>query len=485
MNKRPNFLILCSDQQRFDTLGCYGNDFTHTANIDALARDGVLFERAYSQNPVCTPSRSSFMTGRYPRTTGCRQNGQDIPAGELLFSKVLADNDYTCGLSGKMHLSAADPVTGDRTERRIDDGFHVFEWSHDPSLRHASNAYHRWLKGHGVKYEVTSSEESPYVEYGMPAEWHLSKFCADKAIEFIRTSEDFSNPWMFMVNFFDPHAPFDPPREYLEKYLKAIADLPAPNYKDGELESKPYVQKLEHERAINGRRKFQGKIRYYPASEMKDLDHKYIKAAYYAMCDLIDVQVGRILGALRESGQYDDTVIVYMSDHGELLGDHGMYYKGPFFYDPCLHVPYIFSYKKKFRQNFRIDSTTELIGFAPTILETAGIEIPSSMQGRSMYGILCGKEKPKDSDVYCEYYNSLPWNDPHIHATMLADSHHKLVVYHTLNDGELYNIKEDPDETVNLWNSAEMTQIKLDMLVRLTDKMAYTADPLPLRRSAW
>jgi len=485
MKKQPNILILCSDQQRFDTLGCYNNSFTNTPNIDTIAKEGVLFEKAYAQNPVCTPSRSSFMTGRYPRTTRCRQNGADIPEDEILFSKILSDNGYTCGLSGKLHLSAADPITGDRIERRINDGFHVFEWSHDSSLRHASNAYHRWLKGNKIKYEVSCSNESIYVDYGMPAEWHLSKFCADKAIEFIQTNESFDNPWMFMVNFFDPHPPFDPPREYFEQYLDKINDLPLPNYKEGELETKPYIQKLEHLEAINGRRTFQGKVHYYPVSEMKDRDHKYIKAAYYAMCELIDIQVGRILYVLKESGQYEDTIIVYMSDHGELLGDHGMYYKGPFFYDPCIHVPYIFSYKKEFLQNTRISSTTELIGLAPTLLQAAGIDIPGSMQAKSMYDIRCGREEARDCDVYCEYYNSLPWNNPHIYATMLSDARYKLIVYHNINEGELYDMTEDPNESVNLWSSSKMASIKLNMLVRLTNKMAYTIDPLPERRSAW
>lgn len=425
------------------------------------------------------------MTGRYPRTTCCRQNGQDIPRSEILFSKLLADNGYTCGLSGKLHLSAASPTTSDRSERRIDDGFHVFEWSHDHALRQASNAYHRWLKGHNVKYEVTPSNESIYVDNGMPTEWHQSRFCANKAIEFIQTNEEFDNPWMFMVNFFDPHSPFDPPREYFEKYLDKLDDLPLPNYKEGELDSKPYIQKLEHTESINGRRKIQGKEHCYPASEMSERDHRYIKAAYYAMCNLIDTQVGRIIDTLKKSGEYDDTIIVYLSDHGELLGDHGMYYKGPFFYDPCIHVPYIFSYKKEFDQNKRISATTELVCLTPTLLRVAGIDIPAAVQGKSVYDVLCGKEEAHESDVYCEYYNSMPYNKPHIHATMLSDAKYKLVVCHNINDGELYDMQNDPDETVNLWNSSDMTQIKLDMLVRLTNKMAYTVDPLPQRRSAW
>ncbi len=484
--RKPNFLIICSDQQRADTLGCYGNDFTSTPNIDSLAANGVLFERAYCQNPVCTPSRSSFMTGRYPRTTRCRQNGQDIPTDEILFSKILSDNGYACGLSGKLHLAACDPTNTNRlSEKRIDDGFIVFEWAHDSSLRHPANSYHRWLANKGIEYEIKPFEHCKYIDIGMPEEYHLSSFCTEKAIDFIKVASKFDSPWMFMINFFDPHAAFDPPYEYLEKYFPILDSLPLPNYIDGELEEKPSIQKLEHLEATNGRRKYSGKIRSYPAVEMKDLDHRYIKAAYYAMCDLIDKQVGRLLDFLAKSDLLDDTIIIYMSDHGELLGDHGMYYKGPFFYEPCINVPYIFSYPKKMQTGQRIRERIEIMSLAPTILDIAGIPIPSSMQARSIFPALSGKEKYKGSDIYCEYYNSLPWNTPHVQATMVMDDRYKLVVYHNYGEGELYDLFNDPNETKNLWNNLDYMEVKMKLLIKLTNKMAWTVDPLPDRVAAW
>ncbi|MCB0072387.1 MAG: sulfatase-like hydrolase/transferase, partial [Caldilineaceae bacterium] len=129
---RPNILWICTDQQRWDTLGCYGNPHVHTPNLDRLAAQGTVFTHAYSQSPVCTPSRASFLTGRYPRTTRCRQNGQDIPADEVLVTKLLADAGYVGGLSGKLHLSACNPAASPLGERRIDDGYAVFHWSHTP-----------------------------------------------------------------------------------------------------------------------------------------------------------------------------------------------------------------------------------------------------------------------------------------------------------------------------------------------------------------
>ena len=128
---RPNILWICTDQQRWDTLGCYGNPYVHTPHIDRLASEGVLFERCFSQSPVCTPSRASFLTGRYPRTTRCRQNGQDIPDDEVLVTRLLADAGYVCGLAGKLHLSACNPSVTPEMEPRIDDGYEVFHWSHD------------------------------------------------------------------------------------------------------------------------------------------------------------------------------------------------------------------------------------------------------------------------------------------------------------------------------------------------------------------
>ena len=132
MTQKPNILWICTDHQRWGTLGCYGNEAVHSPNIDRLAIQGVLFERAFSQSPVCTPSRASFLTGRYPRTTRTRQNGQDIPADEKLVSRILADNGYTCGLSGKLHLSACHKSVAPDHERRIDDGYVEVHWSHHP-----------------------------------------------------------------------------------------------------------------------------------------------------------------------------------------------------------------------------------------------------------------------------------------------------------------------------------------------------------------
>ncbi len=152
-----NVSWFCSDQQRYDTLGCYGNKFVSTPNMDRLAKMGVKFNKAYCQSPVCAPSRASFLTGRYPRTCGVRQNGQDIPATERLIPKILSEHGYTSGLSGKLHISAINHATKRNIEPRIDDGYDYFRWSHHPSAINPksnwpTNDYILWLNSKGVEY---------------------------------------------------------------------------------------------------------------------------------------------------------------------------------------------------------------------------------------------------------------------------------------------------------------------------------------------
>ena len=157
---KPNVLWICSDQQRFDTLGCYGNPFVQTPNLDKLAAAGVLFENVYSQSPVCTPSRASFLTGRYPRTTRCRQNGQAIPPDEVLVTKLLRDAGYVCGLAGKLHLAPCNPSVCKDTEQRIDDGYAQFFWSHDPGDVWFAHDYTQWLRNKGLR-----RESKPFAEF--------------------------------------------------------------------------------------------------------------------------------------------------------------------------------------------------------------------------------------------------------------------------------------------------------------------------------
>ena len=480
MPSRPNILWLCTDQQRFDTIAAHGNRLIKTPNLDQLAADGVSFRQAYCQSPVCTPSRASFLTGRYPRTTRCRQNGQQMPADEILLPKMFADVGYRCGLAGKLHLASC---SDGKVEVRIADGYRDedFHWSHhpQPDWRH-DNDYTRWLE---VEKGTTWDEHyqqpasgSPYVKNGMPAELHQTTWCAEETIRFLRDAAPGENsdapPWFFSFNCFAPHHPFDPPPEYSERYNPD--DMPLPKRRDGELDDKPHFQQLDAEWAHNSPGEFH-------SAAMTDRDRRQVTAAYYAMCEHIDHEVGRILTALDESGQRDNTLVIFMSDHGEMLGDHHLYFKGPHFYDEAIRVPLIIRYPNgSYATGTEVDDLVELTDLAPTLLEAAGIAPPPDrLQGRSLVPALSGKDENPRQQIFGEYYNS--WTHGDAYATCLRTDTEKIVVYHGTNEGELYDLETDPDEFTNLWNDPSSTGRKLALLQRTFDASVFTMDPGPSR----
>jgi len=479
--KRPNILWICTDQQRFDTLGCYGNSWVWSPRIDALADSGVLFANAFCQNPLCTPSRASFLTGRYPRTTRARQNGQSIPDTEILVSKALSKVGYTCGLSGKLHLSACQPSRTPVEERRIDDGYSEFFWSHHPDDDWSTGDYSRWLREQGREFARTSHPRSTHIQTSVAEEYHQTTWCVQMAIDFIQRHAGDSEPWLFSVNCFDPHHPFDPPEDFLRRYLDRLDEIPLPNYVPGELDTKPSFQQVDHLGAYGGQ------FGFYPFKEMADLDHRLIRAAYWAMCDLIDVQVGRLLAMLERTGRREETLVLFMSDHGEMLGDHGFYLKGPFFYDPAIRVPLMISMPGRITPHRRSPALVELVDLAPTLLEAAGEEPLVGMQGRSLWPMLTGKQAidAHRDDVYCEHYGTIhrQAGQPTAYATMIRTETHKLVAVHGWAVGELYDLVDDPGETVNLFNDPDFAPIKSELYRRLCDRMAWTVDPLPEREA--
>lgn len=392
----------------------------------------------------------------------------------MLVTRLLADAGYECGLSGKLHLSACHPSVC-VAERRIDDGYTTFNWSHDPQGAWGmSNEYHQWLWSKGVEYGTQPREDCPVVRTGMPEEHHQTTFCAQKAIDFIEARTDSDHPWLYSVNIFDPHHAFDPPDAYLEPYLSSLDDIPLPNQVPGELDNKPPYQSRHHGPDS-------------PYTGLTDRQHRLIRASYWAMGNLIDVQVGRILDALDRAGQRDNTIVIYMSDHGEMLGDHGLYEKGAFFYEPAVHVPLIISWPGQIKQQSS-DALVELTDLAQTLLDAAGLPHHPGMQGRSLWSLLCGEsnvDHHRDS-VYCEYYNAKPLqNNPTAQVTMLRTDQHKLVADHSHDTGELYDLDTDPTETHNLWESTEASTIKSELLFELCNRMAFTVDPLPVRQSPW
>ncbi len=468
---KPNILWICTDQQRFDTLGCMGNPFVHTPNLDALAAEGAGFENAFCNSPVCMPSRASFLTGKYPSNCGLAWNGQRLPESEApnLLPRVLHDHgDYYTGLSGKLHIRQYrnSELSRATDERRMNDGYVEFYWSPCANPNQWSgNDYFHWLRDKGEEFTVEPHDDNRWVETMMTPATHHSSYCAQKAINFIESCKDKPFPWHFAVNMYDPHSPFDPPREMLHPYLERLQDIPLPAYKEGELDSKPTIHQQHHRESNTGA------YGIYRCPEMSEYDHRLVRAAYWAMIDLIDIQVGRMVDALKRTGQYDNTMIIFTSDHGELLGDHGIYLKGFMFYDASVHVPLLISWPGRIPAGQRHDALVELVDLYPTIMQAIDQQPHGGIQGRSLFDLIDGSASTGDfrSDVYSEGHNDK------VSAAMLRTRDHKIVRDHKSNEGELYDLCTDPGEHHNLWDNPDYRDLRRELTERLAARAAEAA----------
>jgi arylsulfatase len=489
MMDRPNILWYCSDQQRFDTVGALNNPHIHTPRLDAFMGQAVTFTHAYCQSPICTPSRASFLTGMYPSALGVNGNGYaQFPAQwqERLLPNRLAAAGYDCGLVGKLHL--ASPALG--REQRVEDGYRYFHYSHDhkgPDV--FGHDYAEWLRlvdqdpadllkpyvtktyrqgakvqSFGGLYEPTEAADN------VPPHLHQTFWCSEKAIEFMRLNRGDGQPWMLSVNPFDPHPPFDPPWEYYRRYDSAT--LPGAHFAQGDLE--------QQERLAAAGVDFQSQAR--PPG---DWDDKKVQAAYYAMVEQVDEHFGRLLDYLEQSGQRENTIIIFCSDHGEMLGDHGLMLKGCRFYEGLTRVPLMVSWPGHFAQGQTSDALVELLDLTPTLYEAAGQEVPYWVQGRSLMPLLQGGEYQERASVRCEFYGAIDYPDQ-THGTMYRDRRWKLVNYHGKEAHghglcELYDLEADPWEHRDLSNDPGYAEVLNRLMLRSFDATVATHPPSPPR----
>ena len=449
MSERPNILFYCTDQQRFDTIRALGNEHVVTPTIDQLVADGTAFTQAYCQSPICTPSRSSFMTGMYPSRVHNTRNGNDtFPAdAPPLISKLLADAGYDCGMIGKFHLLSS----GQRTEPRLDDGYRYWKFSHAPRDDWPEgHDYAEWVRAQGGDLDAMRESEER-----VPTEFHQTTWATERSLEFIQ--EERTGPWMLTVNIYDPHPPFIPPKSYADKFDPE--KMPGPYFRETDIEQQEKLKEID----------FQNEVKD-PAGH----DAKTKQARYYAMIAQIDDQFARILKLLDESGQRENTLIIFTSDHGETLGDHGLVFKGCRFYEGLVRVPLIFSWPGKIKQGLRSDALVELLDMSATILDAAGVEIPDYFQGNSLLPVLTGKASPdhfRDS-VRCEYFDSLDSYFTGGHGafgTMYRRGQYKLSIYHGKKLGELYDLQADPWEFENLWDHPDYQQLKAELIYESFD----------------
>lgn len=478
--KQPNIILIMADQLRFDALGCYGNTQVRTPNIDWLSLDGSTFDNHFVQNPVCSPSRCTLITGRYPKNHGTRDNGIPLRDEEITLAEVLRDQGYVTAAMGKMHYTVQAASSEDEQDGWPEDhyGFDILHTTCDTQ----KGEYIKWLEKvsrtdyevlkEQMKNPVSPGETSPggppqLYKNGINPKYHQSTWIADRTVDFIQESAA-DRPFFMLCSFVDPHHPFNPPAPYDTMYDPDEMDPPI--WRETELEDKPpHYRKARYGHNFGNEK--------YDYSKLTSHDWGSVKAAYYGMISLVDDQIGRILDAVRKKGIEQDTIIMFTNDHGELLGDHGLLFKGPFHYDCIIKAPLVIRWPGMIPKGCRYSQVTEHVDIMPTLLEYAGIRPPYGVQGSSMAPILRGDAGGGKEYALTEYhcYN---WG---LNLKTLTGKDFKLTYYAGEDFGELYDRNADPDEIKNLWDDMEFKDVKERMLRKLMDRIVETEDSLPLR----
>jgi arylsulfatase len=353
MAERPNILLILTDQQRFDTVAALGNSIIKTPALDRIVRSGVAFTSAYSPSPVCVSARCSMHYGRYPMRTRCYDNGWAMPDDLPSFMQVLTDKGYRTHGIGKCHF---------RPDKYALRGFQSREVQEEAPARD-SDDYTHWLEAqgwgelpepHGVRSEMYYIPQvSP-----LPPKLHPSQWIGDRSSVFINDQRDTSEPWMLFCSFIHPHPPLAPPWPWHKLYRSF--DLPLPNVPDEWASLQTYVNRR------------QNRYKYRDQGIDKHLVRN-IMAHYYACISFVDYQIGRLLDVLDSTGQRENTLILFSSDHGELLGDFNCFGKRSM-HDAAARVPLLVSMPGRFEGGRRCDRPASLVDVAPTLFAAAGLD---------------------------------------------------------------------------------------------------------------
>lgn len=459
-NKRPNVLLLMTDQQRFDTLGCYGARAIETPNLDRLASGGALFERCYVNNPICTPSRASMLTGKSVPGHGVYRLYDNLPENEQLFTKRLQQSGYHTALFGKLHVSGKDY---EAARRHPGDGFDVYEWCMEPSLALDSpfNGYRQWLEKVSPQHLEGLRKLGRKLTH-VPREVHMTHWAAERTIEYIRNSRP-GQPFFCFTSIFDPHNPYDGyPNEMRGRVKPEL--LPEPLPVSGDMARAPYGVRLEHERSYLG-----------PFSKFSRADLMEMRLGYFASVALMDLEFGRILQALEEKGIAENTLVVFVSDHGDMLGDRGLLVKGAHFYDGGVRVPLLMRWPGHIRPGTRYTSPVQPSDLAATVLAAAGC-LNDNVRNRmpESQDLLATNDASARDYAVCCYRNTGiflggVYAKPEVHATMFTGRRYKLNLYHTPGEpaGQLFDMVNDPLERNDLWNDPNARDVRLRMSERM------------------
>ncbi len=516
--KRPNVLCFVMDQLRWDHLGCYGNAGIRTPNLDRLATRGMVFDRAYVANPLCMPARATLFTGRTPRGHGVRTNGIPLDPAVPTMTEALRRAGYHTHAAGKIHLhcfSAAAEADGEvdlgqwpESRGAWDEGvlkalpspYYGLE-SADFVGGHGTwiwGGYSNWIReSHPDALPKITGQENladwsehcreAALKSAVPEALHYNRFIADRTCTFLEEKQRDERPFFCWCSFPDPHHPYVAPQPFCDWYDPA--DMPLPITEEGELDKLPPFYRVIHEEgagrwgSVSGRRR---------PTRRTDAEIQHIWAMTYAMVSCVDAAIGRVLDTLETTGLAENTIVCFLTDHGDMLGDHGIVNKGPFHFEGLLRMPFIWSWPGHFPAGVRTAGLASQIDFAPTLLDLCGVAIPEGPRpaepvaaherdpwpGRSLAPVLLGQEKKVRDWVIVE-------NDEDYLGTNVRSfitNRYKLTVYAGHPEwGELFDLQEDPEERRNLWDEPEAKALKTALQAKYMECALEEEVPLPRR----
>ncbi len=487
---RPNIILITSDQQRADCNG-FENPEVMTPHLDQLARDGTRFSACMTPNLVCQPSRASILTGLLPLTHGVWDNGVDLDprVGEAGFAGTLARAGYRSAFIGKVHFATKTTFapTGtpecSRSQAKYGPrwfgpymGFEHVELcvlGHlhrtRPLDRPPMGHYERWLIARGENEEGLKSwaaETRPGTgaaqtwSSALPVAWHSSSWVGDRAIDLL-ARHDRKKPLAMWVSFPDPHHPFDCPEPWSLMYDPKSLTLPRHRKKD--LERRPWWHKasLESKPQLTDPVMLKFRAEGSRVPDQTDAQLAEMTANYFGMISLIDHNVGRILAALDDLGYAENTLVVYTTDHGDMLGNHGLYLKGPTPYEDLMRVTLIARGPGVVKGKV-VGEPVSTLDLPATFYDYAGASAPHELQGRSLARLIAGKSETRDT-AYSEWHVHPSRCGVALNLRTVRTRTHKCTFELVSGAGELYDLKNDPKEMNNLFDDPGYTKLKKEL----------------------
>jgi len=423
--RKPNILILMADQLTPFALAAYGNGVSKTPRIDALAREGVVFESAYCASPLCAPSRFSLLAGKLPSHIGAYDNAAEFPSQTLTFAHYLRAEGYRTVLSGKMHFCGADQLHGFEERLTTDIYPADFGWTPDWSN---FDARPTWYHNMSSVIDAGPCVRTNQLDFDDEVTFTTRQKLFDIARE--RNADRDVRPFLMVASLTHPHDPYAIPRKYWDMYRDDEIDMPS--YRDSFEASDPHSKRVRH-------------VCETDRTPPTDAQIRNARRAYYGAVSYVDDQFGAILEALEEAGQADDTIIVVTSDHGEMLGERGLWYKMTFFEGGC-RVPMIVHAPQRFRAH-RVAQSVSHLDVLPTLVELARGQAPQdwpdAVDGRSLVPHLA------DAGGHDEAIGEYLAEGALAPIVMIRRGRHKFI-HTSIDPDQLYDLIADPLERNNL-----------------------------------